>query len=221
MARLILRRMLRAVAALLVVTAVVFTLLHASGDPAYILLTPEATAEDRALLEKLRGHNRFDFRRISLEPHHLNDPEIEMLVEEWKKNVDPSAVAALEKALPRKDEYLTSEKCRSCHEKQYEFWTGTKHAHAMASLERTGDHQRFDCIGCHSLGYGEAFLDTTNAGAYANVQCESCHGTNPQHVVKPEEHSFRRLTRKDCLVCHNKEQTLKDFVFAQARRTWK
>ena len=58
MARQILRRVLRAVAALLVVTAVVFTLLHVSGDPAYILLTPEATAEDRAVFRAEYGLDR-------------------------------------------------------------------------------------------------------------------------------------------------------------------
>ena len=58
MTRLILRRMLRAGAALLVVTAVVFTLLHVSGDPAYILLTPEATAEDRAAFRHEYGLDR-------------------------------------------------------------------------------------------------------------------------------------------------------------------
>jgi peptide/nickel transport system permease protein len=58
MARQILRRLLRAAAALLVVTAVVFTLLHLSGDPAYILLTPEATAEDRAAFRAEYGMDR-------------------------------------------------------------------------------------------------------------------------------------------------------------------
>jgi peptide/nickel transport system permease protein len=58
MARQILRRLLRAVAALLVVTAAVFTLLHLSGDPAYILLTPEATAEDRAAFRAEYGMDR-------------------------------------------------------------------------------------------------------------------------------------------------------------------
>jgi peptide/nickel transport system permease protein len=58
MPRLILRRVIRAVAALLVVTAVVFTLLHVSGDPAYILLTPEATAEDRAAFRAEYGLDR-------------------------------------------------------------------------------------------------------------------------------------------------------------------
>jgi peptide/nickel transport system permease protein len=58
MARQIVRRILRAVAALLVVTAVVFTLLHFSGDPAYILLTPEATAEQRAAFRVQYGLDR-------------------------------------------------------------------------------------------------------------------------------------------------------------------
>jgi peptide/nickel transport system permease protein len=48
MSRQILRRTLRAVAALLLVTAVVFALLHLSGDPTYVLLAPEATPEQRA-----------------------------------------------------------------------------------------------------------------------------------------------------------------------------
>ncbi|HYB71388.1 MAG TPA: ABC transporter permease, partial [Candidatus Bathyarchaeia archaeon] len=58
MARQILRRVLRAGAALVVVTAVVFTLLHVSGDPAYILLAPEATAEQRAAFRAEYGLDR-------------------------------------------------------------------------------------------------------------------------------------------------------------------
>jgi len=58
MARQVLRRVLRAVAALLVVTAVVFTLLRVSGDPAYILLAPEATAEQRAAFRAEYGLDR-------------------------------------------------------------------------------------------------------------------------------------------------------------------
>ena len=40
------------------VTAVVFTLLHVSGDPAYILLAPEATAEQRAAFRAEYGLDR-------------------------------------------------------------------------------------------------------------------------------------------------------------------
>jgi peptide/nickel transport system permease protein len=54
-ARTILRRTLRAVAALLLVTAVVFALLRLSGDPAYVLLAPEATPEQRAAFRAQYG----------------------------------------------------------------------------------------------------------------------------------------------------------------------
>jgi len=55
MARQVLRRTFRAAAALLLVTAVVFTLLHLSGDPAYVLLAPEATPEQRAMFRARYG----------------------------------------------------------------------------------------------------------------------------------------------------------------------
>jgi peptide/nickel transport system permease protein len=58
MTRRILRRGLRAVLALLLVTAVVFTLLHFSGDPTYILLAPEATPEQRAVFRASYGLDR-------------------------------------------------------------------------------------------------------------------------------------------------------------------
>jgi peptide/nickel transport system permease protein len=52
------RRVLRAAAALAGVIAVVFVLLHLSGDPSYILLPPEATAEQRAAFRAEYGLDR-------------------------------------------------------------------------------------------------------------------------------------------------------------------
>ena len=177
-----------------------------------------ATDAEKALLDGAGDLNLFEFNRVSLEPHHLTDPDIDHLIEEWKKNVDPSRVAALEAALPHKGDFLTTEKCSGCHEAQYTFWKGTKHAHALATLEANGDQNRFDCVGCHTLGYGLAYLDTTSIGKFADVQCESCHGTNPAHAEEPKAHPYARIEKEACLVCHNKEQTLKDFNFFQARR---
>ena len=57
MSRQILRRVVRAGASLVLVTAVVFTLLHLSGDPTYVLLAPEATPEQRAAF---RAHYGLD-----------------------------------------------------------------------------------------------------------------------------------------------------------------
>lgn len=176
-----------------------------------------ATAEDKTELAASQGKNTFTFQRISLEPHHRTDPDIDTMIDEWKKNVDPAKVARQAAGLPRKADYLTVEKCSSCHQKQYEFWKTTKHSHAMASLAETGDQHRYDCVGCHSLGYGEAFLDTTKIGAFADVQCESCHGTNPKHAEKPQEMKFSKVSRSDCIVCHNKEQLRTEFNFVEAK----
>jgi peptide/nickel transport system permease protein len=51
----IVRRAVRAAAALLGVVAVVFVLLHLSGDPTYILLPPEATEDQRAAFRQKYG----------------------------------------------------------------------------------------------------------------------------------------------------------------------
>jgi len=177
----------------------------------------EATADENKELELSRGKNVLQFQRVSIEPHHRSDPEIDLLVEEWKKGINPSDVARLEGRLPNKEDFLTVAKCQTCHEKQYDNWKKTKHSHAMASLVETGDEHRYDCVGCHSLGYGEAYLDTSKIDSYAEVQCESCHGTNPKHLEAPEEYTFGRVKRSDCLVCHNKEQTRTEFSFATAK----
>jgi peptide/nickel transport system permease protein len=58
MIRHVLRRSMRAVAALVGVIAVVFVLLHLSGDPAYILLPLEASDEQRALFRSEYGLDR-------------------------------------------------------------------------------------------------------------------------------------------------------------------
>jgi len=182
-----------------------------------LLSSGKASAAEKEELEKLRDKNLVSFQRISLEPHHKTDPEIDLLIEEWKKNIDPSKVAKFEVELPHKADFLTVEKCKSCHEKQYENWKTTKHSGALASLAATGDEHRYDCVGCHSVGYGEAFLDTSKIGAYANVQCESCHGTNTKHAEDPKKFTFPKVARSDCIVCHNKEQTREDFNFYQAK----
>jgi len=178
----------------------------------------QATDADKKEFDVLNQKNLFRFTRMSIEPHHLSDPEIDSLIDAWKKGQDPSQAKQLESALPRKKDFLTTDGCKDCHEKQYAWWKGTKHSHAYESLVTTNDHERFDCIGCHSLGYGQAFLDRTNIGKYGDVQCESCHGTNPQHPGDPVAHSFPRVTKKDCLVCHNKDQTREDFNYGLVRR---
>jgi len=173
----------------------------------------KATDQQKAELEKYRGKNLYRFLKVSLEPHYGTDPEIDEMISIWQKKGDPATVARPRDRLPRKGDYLTVEKCKPCHEKQHEFWRGTKHAEAYTTLIEKGSEGRFDCIGCHSLGYGQAFLDLDDIGPYANVQCESCHGTKPKHAETPKEAPFGKIQRADSIVCHNKEVTGNDFDF--------
>jgi len=153
--------------------------------------------------------NAYSVTRISIEPHFLPDPMIEGWIETFKK--EPGALPV---DLPREAPsivYVGGEACKSCHEEQYDTWLGSAHARAFQTLVDRGDQRRMDCIGCHTLGFGQAFIDPAEAPKWANVQCESCHGTNPKHLEDPKKFPWRTVTRNDCLVCHNKEQTRVDF----------
>jgi hypothetical protein len=177
-----------------------------------------ATSAEQSELEGLRGKSPFQFLRVSIEPHYFTDPEIELLLEKHRKKEDPAAVPRLEDELPRSGDYLLLERCSSCHEAQNEFWKTTKHASAMATLAATGEETRFDCVGCHSTGYGQAFLDISAIEPFAEVQCEACHGTNPAHADDPQANRFPPTTKRDCLNCHNKEITEHDFHYYKAKR---
>ena len=171
---------------------------------------------DGAAGEVPAGMNEFWFEKVSLEPHMLEDPEIAAIVDAFRKQASIVDVAKLP-PLPHKDKYLTASTCQACHTDQYDFWKGTKHADAFASLEETGDQWRQDCIGCHVVGYGQAFIAPQDAEPYKDVQCESCHGLNPEHPLDPANHKWGRIQETSCLVCHNKEQTRSEFHFFQEK----
>ena len=158
------------------------------------------------------GRSEYWYEKVSLEPHMLEDPEIDLLVEAYRKQASIVDVGKLP-PLPHKDKYLTASTCQACHQPQYEFWKGTTHADAFSSLEETGDQWRQDCIACHVVGYGQAFIAPEDAEPYKNVQCESCHGLNPQHPLDPPAHKWGKVKEESCLACHNKEQTRNDFHF--------
>ncbi len=151
--------------------------------------------------------------RISIEPHYLPEPGIKHLVDLWKQK-DPGKLSAeaLKEFEAKPARFNGAESCKSCHKEQYDFWKKTDHADAYRALEENSDHLRYDCIGCHTVGFGYAFVHPKNVGSFKNVQCESCHGANPDHVADPEKHPhWPRISDQSCLKCHNKEQLRVDF----------
>ena len=112
-----------------------------------------------------------------------------------------------------KSRFHTAEVCKECHEENYEKWRKTPHGRAYATLVKSGDEYRYDCLPCHTLGYGETFINAHKVGPYKDVQCENCHGTNPEHMKDPEKYTWPKVKEINCLVCHNPKHLGEPFNF--------
>ena len=51
--------------------------------------------------------------------------------------------------------YSTAKACLDCHEPQAQFWQGTSHATAYATLIKSGEENNLSCVKCHSLGLSD------------------------------------------------------------------
>ena len=94
-------------------------------------------------------------RLVDLLPDFDKDNDVAKLQAKYKEQV---------RALAFESSHLTSEQgkkpfvahayyCRTCHQKQYDFWESTKHASAYLVLFAKNQHFNPECIGCHSLGF--------------------------------------------------------------------
>lgn len=106
-----------------------------------------------------------------------------------------------------KGDFVGEEKCKTCHQSQYEVWSNSQHATAYEDLE--GVNKAFDpaCIVCHTVGFNKpgGFVDMSLTPDLLNVQCESCHGAAKEHVmskgIKPvTNHGWPK--EKICGQCH-------------------
>lgn len=66
---------------------------------------------------------------------------------------EPSAKIANKKKSQEKPFVANPFYCKTCHEKQFDFWAGTKHSSAYLVLFSKNQHFDPECIGCHSLGF--------------------------------------------------------------------
>jgi len=111
--------------------------------------------------------------------------------------------------------YLGLGSCQSCHEEQFDVYTGTGHAHAYATLAAQFVHRDTNCVGCHVTGYGEegGFPGLRYRGRRVDlidVQCEACHGPGTEHS---RDGIYRANAITSCIKCHTKDED-PDFDFA-------
>lgn len=104
--------------------------------------------------------------------------------------------------------YLGLSVCQRCHEEQFEAYVSSAHAHAYETLSKQFRHRDANCIGCHSVGYGEpgGFTGVRVIGSTTDlidVQCEACHGPGTEHS---RDGTYNRNAVESCTRCHTPEQ---------------
>jgi hypothetical protein len=96
--------------------------------------------------------------------------------------------------------YQSPQRCRECHELEFQAWSNTTHAQAsfdpvfqtyLQMAEEPGE-----CFACHTTGYSAI----TGQFMLAGVTCEACHGPyRPEH---PQESMVIAASQDLCGACH-------------------
>ena len=105
--------------------------------------------------------------------------------------------------------YLGSEGCSVCHGQAHGAWKGSEHARAFSSLEEVDKSFDANCIGCHTVGFGEVggFVDPEISGHLLGVGCEACHGPGKPHAASGGSAGFGpgpKPGSHTCAKCHNR-----------------
>jgi predicted CXXCH cytochrome family protein len=109
--------------------------------------------------------------------------------------------------------------CGNCHVNNQTEWSGTRHAHAYATLASLPAGVALPtCFGCHTVSqngntYAAAGVpggwNAVQDSVYHNVQCESCHGPGLTHVTNPNTTNIPFASAlvtpaaQTCVACHS------------------
>jgi len=163
-------------------------------------------------------------RYIALDSVIPDDPSAVEVVTaahtEFTNEQNTSAQAAAAPAKPNPllvggdSPYAGVEACASCHQEQHKVWENSRHAHAMATLEKKNQQFDNECVKCHSVGFQKGgFQSLYTTPQFANVQCEECHGPGGRHANNPGKGYGFMATPVGCMQCH-KQPNDPDFDFA-------
>jgi hypothetical protein len=98
---------------------------------------------------------------------------------------------------PSGRQFVGSAACADCHEREYEIWQKTPHAHATDSIVHPGErseiprHHDPECLSCHVTGwnpqeyfpYKSGYLSLESTKEMTQMGCENCHGPGSRHVA--------------------------------------
>lgn len=111
-------------------------------------------------------------------------------------------------------DYVGTEKCKNCHQKQYEnFIKYSRMSRSFEAVEKMKNKITPDelktCYHCHTTGYGKkgGFISAEKTPDLKNTGCEVCHGPGKKHVdTKNPIYIKRKFTLQICEPCHTEER---------------
>jgi hypothetical protein len=114
--------------------------------------------------------------------------------------------------------YESAEACGKCHQPEYDQWLTTRHAHAYASIKRSGRQDDPECILCHTIGYGRkgGFVSMAETPDLGRVTCQACHAVTSEHgpaaALKgapkdPKLDPMININSRLCMSCHGPIQS--------------
>jgi len=167
-------------------------------------------------LDRARISNLGAVTQVALD-HHVEADEIAVKdIEAFTAWMTRSAPESSTTAGEAQRLYIGASKCGECHQEQYKWWAGTKHAHALETL-KPEDRRNRECLSCHVTGFVEleGRLSDGDLQRFGGVQCETCHGSGADH---PPKQSKRTVPSALCVVCHNRQRDPKfDFGVYQPK----
>ncbi len=131
--------------------------------------------------------------------------ETQKKVDETRKPRTPLPAKASQKSkIPT---FVTTQKCKTCHEQAFETWEKSKHANAFLHIVEKGKESDPSCQRCHVTGYRKmnGFKNEKESAHLLNVQCEACHGAGSLHPEQVKKGYGSNIRIATCVSCHTKE----------------
>tara|TARA_B100000700_G_C15060358_1_gene865365 strand:- start:5240 stop:6730 length:1491 start_codon:yes stop_codon:yes gene_type:complete len=145
-----------------------------------------------------------------------NDSTVVNMIINYNRINKTRSGSVVERIVPVPRHYIvaSSKSCISCHSSEYDHWNSSRHAISLNTLKDAHKEKSPDCLSCHTSGFGrdDGYLNYNITRDLSNVNCTECHFTPAGHFDKPALFTTKGLTEKNCIRCHDKQNS-PDFSF--------
>lgn len=168
------------------------------------------------------GEPRLRFELVPLDQRFAEDPEMNEVYARFIQAVKAGGYVEKAAKTPLLDgeAYVGAARCGECHPRAYAKWRGTRHAHALESLQKAqppGQDFNPECVQCHTTGfeYATGFVTRDKTPHLVGNQCENCHGPGKRHSDDPKNKEWatamrlsRNTVKQTCITCHDSDNSI-------------